>query len=340
MSHLALKKQKKHKKILITGGAGFIGLHLAKLLSQKPEYEVILCDNFFRFKKDHHIKELLQKDNVELIELDLANKQELAKLGGSYDCVYHLAAINGTRYFYEIPHQVLRNNVLAEINILDWFIKSNSKKILFSSSSEAYAGTIKQQGGPIPTPETVVLSIDDVLNPRWSYAGSKIIGELFFVNYARMYKFDMVIIRYHNVYGPRMGYQHVIPEFIERIYQKENPFNIYGGQETRTFNYVDDAVQMTKKVMETPKSNGKIINIGSDEAGEIKIIDLAKELFKIAGYQPEIKIHPAPQGCVLRRCPDLTLLKEIINYQPKIDLKEGLAKTYKWYLEDLSKSKT
>jgi len=329
----------KNKKILITGGAGFIGFHLAKLLSKNPEYQVTICDNFFRSEKDKHLRELLKRKNIRLIEMDLSDRNDFGKLGSNYDYVYHLAAINGTKYFYEIPHKVLRNNILSEINILDWFVKSNSKKILFTSSSETYAATIQKQGGPIPTPETVLLSIDDVMNPRWSYAGSKIIGELLFVNYARAYKFEMVIIRYHNVYGPRMGYAHVIPEFIKRIYETEDPFNIYGGQETRTFSYVDDAVKMTQELMESDKTNGKIINVGSGQSEEIKIRGLAEKLFKIAKYEPKIKVNPAPKGSVLRRCPDLTLLKKMIAYKPKVKLEEGLLRTYQWYLKELSHSK-
>lgn len=320
-------------KTLVTGGAGFIGFHLAKNLAES-RHEVIIADNLFRGKLDKELKELIKLKNVKFIQCDLTDANEVKKLGKNYDYVYHLAAINGTKYFYEIPDKVLRVNVLAAINILDWFVNSGSKKILFASSSETYAGTMRRFGIKIPTPEDVPLCVEDVKNPRWSYGGSKIIGELFFINYARVHKFDMSIVRYHNIYGPRMGNEHVIPEFCIRIKNKENPFKILGGEETRAFCYIDDAIKATRMVMESEKTNGEIIHIGNDKE-EISMIELARKMFKIEGFYPELEIKPAPAGCVQRRCPDINKLRNLTGFEPQIKLDEGLKKTFGWYKNEI-----
>lgn len=325
------------KKILVTGGAGFIGLHLAKHLASK-NYNVAIADNLFRGKLDTELRDLIGQKKVSFIKCDLTYPKELKKLDNDYEHVYHLAAINGTRYFYEIPHIVLKVNILSVINILEWFLnnKKNDKKIMFMSSSETYAGTIRKFGAEIPTKEDIPLTIDDVKNERWSYGGSKIVGELFFVNYAKQYKFNMSIVRYHNIYGPRMGHEHVIPQFCQRILRKEDPFKILGSNETRAFCYIDDAVKATQMVMESNKTNGEIIHIGNDKE-EIKIIDLAKIMFEISGFRPKLELKPALEGSVMRRCPSIDKLRRLTGFGPKVSLKEGLKKTFEWYKAELSK---
>src|SRR3989338_6468791 len=286
-------------KVLITGGAGFIGFHLAGFLIQQG-HKVDICDNMFRGRMDADFKKLIENKNVNYDNCDLTNASDLEKLDKDYDYVYHLAAINGTKFFYEIPHKVLRVNILTAINILDWFVETKCRKILFPSSSEAYAGTMAIYKIPIPTPEDVALSIEDVNNERRSYAGSKIAGELLFINYAKKHKFDMSIVRYHNIYGPRMGNEHVIPEFILRILKKENPFRMFGGKETRAFCYVDDAIKATQLVMESKKTSMNIINIGNDKE-EISMIRLAKKLFAVSGYNASIDTREPPKGTALKR---------------------------------------
>ena len=316
-------------KVLITGGAGFIGYHLSKHLAGKGD-DITICDNLFRGKSDENFKELTEKKNVSYICCDLTDFNEFKKLENDYQYVFNLAAINGTRNFYEIPHKVLRVNTLIAINILDWFITTKCKKIFFPSSSEAYSGTMAISKIPIPTPEDVALSIEDVYNERKSYAGSKIIGELLFINYARKYKFEMSIVRYHNIYGPRMGNEHVMPQFISRILNKENPFKIFGGRETRAFCYVDDAIKASELVMKSKNTNMEIINIGNGKE-EISMIDLAWKLFAITGYKADIAQEKAPKGTAARRCPSTKKLIKLTNFSPDINLDYGLKKTFEWY---------
>jgi len=316
--------------VLITGGAGFIGFHLANYLSDN-DYNITILDNFARGNSDDEFKTLINKENVKFIKADITDPNSFNSLE-SYDYIYHLAAINGTGNFYNIPDKVLKVGVLGTINILDWFVKQKKGKLLFSSSSETYAGALGLMGSefPIPTPENVPLVIEDPTNVRWSYGASKIIGEIAFYAYAKAHDMsNFSIIRYHNIYGPRMGFEHVIPQFIERIVNNEDPFTIYGGQETRTFCYIDDAVIATKMIMEDTNSNGHVTHVGRSD-GEIKIIDLAQSLFEITSFKPSLKINPPFEGSVLRRCPDVNLLSNL-GFTPSIGLTEGLKKCYEWY---------
>lgn len=318
-------------KILITGGAGFVGYHLAKYLAERGD-NVVICDNFARGREDADFNDLLSKPNVELVICDLTKTEELEKLGNGYDYVYHLAAINHTGLFYKMPDEILRVGILATINILEWMKSKNKEgKIMFTSSNEAYAGIMEAFGNlPIPTAEGVPLVISDPYNPRWSYAGTKIIGELLFIHYSKINKFRMSIVSPHNFYGPRAGTGHVIPDFIERILKKENPFYIYGSEDTRSFCYIDDAIVQMVAVMETKKTDGETIFLGREK--ETKIIDLAQTLFNVADYHPTIIIgRPSPKGSVRRRRPDLSKLYALTGIKASVSLEDGLRRTFEWY---------
>lgn len=318
-------------KVLITGGAGTIGYFLAKSLV-KDAKEIVLVDNFKRGKIDSDMKELLNLSNVKLLEIDITDAKKFDQLGSGYDFVYHLAAINGTKNFYEQPVEVLKVGVQGVINILEWFKSQDKGKILFTSSNEAYASWVNlHEGNPVPTPETVPLCIDDVFNSRWSYGAGKLIGEVLFSNYAKTYKFPMSIVRFHNSYGPRMGSEHVIPEFIMRIINQEDPFKIFGSNTSRAFCYVDDTIEALRLVMESENTNNEILHIGNDQE-EIKMIDLAKLMFKIFGWEPKsLDVKEAPVGSVIRRCPDISKIKKLTGYSVKVSLADGLKKTYEWY---------
>lgn len=324
-------------KALITGGLGFIGFHLAKHLAEKGD-KVTICDNQFRGKLDGEVTAFLEKTGSKYVNLDMTEKAEFEKLEMDYDRIYHLAAINGTRYFYEIPETVLRVNIVSVINLLDWVKETKCKDLLFSSSSEAYSGTIQKFGWEIPTGEDVPLCIDDVQNPRYSYGGSKIAGELLFLNYGKVYSLNVRIVRFHNIYGERMGYEHVIPEFCKRILDNTDPFPIFGGKETRSFIYVGDGVRATRLIMESESTKGEIINIGN-ETNEITIKELAERLFKVANVSPRIEIKEAPKGSVERRCPSIKKLIRLTGYSETVSLDEGLKRTFEWCKKDYAGGK-
>ncbi|MCR5834405.1 MAG: NAD(P)-dependent oxidoreductase [Selenomonadaceae bacterium] len=329
------------KRFIVTGGSGFIGYHLAEYLSSQSENEVTVIDNHLRGTADEMFNELIARKNVIFINEDMTQKIFYEKLSGHYDGIYHLAALNGTKNFYNRPYEVMRINILTLMNMLEWCTKDNCGAFLFSSSSETYAGTfnsfLPEHPEFIPSSEDIPLTVDDVMNPRWSYGGSKITGELLTINYCRTHEVPFKIVRYHNVYGIRMGYDHVLPEFFKRICDKVNPFPIFGGQETRAFCAVEDAVKATEAVMIHDKCTGEIVHIGNTSQ-EIKIIDLLKLVLKISEFNPTIKINPAPEGCVMRRCPNTDKLFKLTGFKASITLEEALPKMYEWYKKVYSKS--
>jgi nucleoside-diphosphate-sugar epimerase len=314
-------------KILITGGSGFIGAHLAKHALDNNNI-VHICDNNLRGIKDIFIDELINR-GAKFIKCDLTKLDEVIKLDKNYDIVFHLAAINGTENFYTIPYDVMRVTILSTMNLLEYF-NGTKTKFVYSSSSETYSCTFKFRPELIPTPETIELCIGDIFNPRYSYGGSKMTGELLVANFFHQHDLDFQIIRYNNVYGPRMGFKHVIPQFIKRAYFKEDPFDIFGSDQTRSFCYVDDAVEATMKLSLCGK-NG-IFNIGNDKE-EMKIINLAEKIVQNFEYAPEFRIKKPPEGDVKRRCPDITKLRDAINFVPKYNIDEGLERTIRWYSE-------
>jgi len=320
------------KKILITGGAGFIGYHLARELSRDRVNRVDLVDNFVRGKKDDEVESLSTLPNVRLIAGDLTDPATFARLDTDYDDVYHLAAIIGVSNVIERPHEVVRVNAVATLFLLDWFTKSTCRKLLFSSTSEAYAWTQQFHPLPVPTPEEVPLALTDLANPRSSYAGSKIFGELAVHNYCRMFGKPFTIVRYHNVYGPRMGYEHVIPQLFERARGGQNPLVVYSADHRRAFCYVDDAIAMTIGAMCSPAADNQTINIGNDHE-EHSIGELAQRLLIQAGIASAIEPRTAEHDPIVRRCPDITKARELLGYQPRITLDEGLAGTLAWYAQ-------
>src|SRR3989344_3824862 len=324
-------------KILITGGAGFVGYHLARRLARDGAHEVVIADNLSRGRKDADLEALLAGSHVSLVEVDLTKREAWTKLGGGYGRVYHLASINGTKLFYEMPHEVLRVGLLSALHALDWFVKENGKKdakILYTSSNEAYAGGLEAfKQLPIPTPEDVPLVVADPYNPRWSYAGQKLAGELLFIHYAKAYDLRMSIVRPHNFYGPRAGYGHVIPETIEKISAKTDPFTLFGAEETRSFCYINDAVEAMQAVMESQKTDGGTYHIGSHV--ETKIRDLVDEMFALSLWHPnKVDEKPSPSGSVARRLADVSKIKRDTEWEARTTLSDGLKATIEWYLKN------
>jgi UDP-glucuronate decarboxylase len=317
------------ERALITGGAGFIGFHLARALVARG-FRVTLVDNFFRSAVDAELQGLLH--DVDLVECDLTQPIAPHMLDGGYSQIYHLAAVVGVRYSNEIPHYVLRTNLLTTIHLLDWCVEHPDARVLFSSTSEVLDGSIRLGLASIPVRESVPFIIADPALPRASYALSKMAGELLCHHYARAYRFPVRVVRLYNVYGPRMGYDHVIPQLIQRIQDRQDPFVLYGADQTRAFCHVDDAVSAMIRLMELPSADPVVANVGNDQE-EIRIRDLAQQLFAITAFSPTLRIRPAPRGSPDRRCPDLTTIRQLIDYQPTTPLAIGLRQTYAWYTQ-------
>ena len=315
-------------KILITGGSGFIGAHLAKQCASDG-HETHICDNNHRGKNDDFISDMIEEHNVIFKKLDLTKESEVKTLDRDYDIIFHLAAINGTENFYSIPYTVMQVAIQSTANLLAHFM-GTKVKFVFSSSSEAYAGSIKMDESLIPTSETVPCTIEDVLNERFSYGGSKLACEIMINSFHKQYGLDYQIIRYHNIYGPRMGTKHVMPQFIKRAKDQETPFSIFGSKQTRAFCYIDDAVRATLDL--GLSSQQGIFHIGNEKE-EVTMLYVAKMVNEWYDNDITYSIKEAPQGSVQRRCPNTNKICRALGYMPEVDLKEGLRRTLEWYNE-------
>jgi len=323
-----------NKRILVTGGAGFIGFRIATILAKVEAQEITIIDDLSKGKIDKPFSELLKRKNVEFVQLDLAKEESWTSVSTGFDQIYHLAAVVGVRTVMAEPVNTLRVNALSTLYMLEYVSKlARRPKVLFASSCENYAGTVSIYGAKLPTPEDVPLCIEDPFNPRWTYACSKILGEIACIQYSQLYSFDTTIVRYHNVYGPRMGTDHVIPHFILRMKEQKDVFDVFGGDQYRTFCFVDDAAQMTINLMNTREANGRVVNVGDDH-NHIRIDTLARMLFEAKGIDPVIKERGAPNGSVVDRKPDLSLLRELNCDVQATPLARGLEEALMWYDND------
>ena len=307
------------KKYLITGGLGFIGKAITLSLLSKNN-TVIIADNNFRKKKND-----LKHKNLYVHKIDVRKKNQLKKICKDIDSVIHLAFINGTNFFYEKPELVLEVGIKGIINLIEVCEENFIKEFFLASSSEVY-----QNAPYIPTNESVPLSIPDPHNPRYSYAAGKLMSEIMLLNSSIFER--SVIFRPHNIYGPNMGYNHVIPEIILKIFKSNKKLKIQGkGLNSRSFCYIDDFVSAFNLILKKGKHKN-IYNIGTQE--EIKIRDLVKRIIFISEKKLHIQNTKEILGDVKRRCPDILKLKKL-GFKPKNNLNMGLKKTFEWYSKDI-----
>lgn len=312
------------KTYLVTGGAGFLGSALVHRLVRDGR-RVRVLDNGFRAG----LRRLSDvADEVEVIEGDVRDGDAVDRATSGVDVVCHLAAVNGTEFFYSMPEVVLEVAVRGMLNVLDAAVHRSVPELVVASSSEVY------QMPEVPTDERVALSIPDPLNPRYSYAGGKLISELMALQYGRKHFARVMVLRPHNVYGPDMGWEHVIPQLTLRMHdlcretREKVRLPIQGsGRETRAFVFIDDAVDGIQAVFERGDHLG-IYNVGTEE--EITIEALAAEIGRSFGREVEIVPGSRAPGSTVRRCPDITRLRQL-GYRPRVSLREGLSRTVPWY---------
>ncbi len=305
----------KKKTFLITGGTGFIGSNIAGLLVEKKQ-NVKVFDNNSR-GSINKIKKLKKK--IKFIKGDIRNRKSVLRALKNTDVVIHLAYVNGTKFFYNQPVKILDIAVKGIINILEGCIKNNIKELYLASSSEVY-----QTPNKIPTDEKEILKVPDVYNPRYSYGGGKIITELMGIHYGKKYFKKLVIFRPHNVYGPNMGNEHVVPELINRFKKlKGKKFKIQGtGNEIRSFIYIDDFVKAFNLILNKGK-HLNIYNIGTSE--KIQIKNLAYKISKIFKKKIILKKTALKKGGTKIRLPDINKIKKL-GFKPKYNLDKGLRK--------------
>ena len=306
------------KTFLVTGGTGFIGSNICKLLIKK-NYNVKIIDNNFRGSISK-IKGI--KKNIKFIKGDIRDRKALDKALKNTDAVIHLAYVNGTKHFYSKPVLVLDVAVKGILNIIEGCIKYKIKELYLASSSEVY-----QTPNKVPTDEKESLKIPNIFNPRYSYGGGKILTELMGIHYGKKYFKKLIIFRPHNVYGNNMGNEHVVPEFINRFKKlKGKFFKIQGtGNEIRSFIYIEDFVDAFNLILNKGK-HLNIYNIGTSQ--KIKIKELVKKLSKIFEKTIIIKKTPLSKGGTTIRIPDISKIKKL-GFKYKFSLDKGLKKMIK-----------
>lgn len=319
-------------KVLITGGAGFIGYHLTRKLAGEGN-KVVIVDDFSRGVTDSFLKELTEKYDVELRTGNLLNRKIVDEIETDFDYIYHLAAIIGVQNVLNHSYDVLANNVMLTLNAIDIARKQeNLKRILFASTSEVYAGTLSYYGLSFPTTEETPLTVSDLKHPRTSYMLSKIYGEALL----RQSNVPYTIFRPHNFYGPRMGMSHVIPELLRKAYNDENngKLLVYSADHKRTFCYIDDAVELITRLAVCEEAVGQEFNIGNEKP-EVTMREVCEIVIEVTGDKLEIEALPPSPGSPERRCPSMRKTISYAKCEPQISLKDGITKTFEWYKKNI-----
>jgi nucleoside-diphosphate-sugar epimerase len=310
---------------LVTGGAGFVGSALVRRLLADG-HEVTVLDRFSRGKQER------VPAGADIAEVDIRNTEFVGIEVGHADVIWHLAYVQGTQTFYADPKDVIDVALMGIMNVLMACEANPGKDLILVSSSEVYQNPPE---GMFPTDETVPLSVPDVTNPRYSYGGGKIACELATLAYSQAGVLKRgVIVRPHNIYGPDMGNEHVIPEFAARMRDLpagETRFPIQGsGRETRSFCYIDDCIDGLMCAYKRGYDRG-VYHLGNPSE-ERTIRGLAELVAAWFGRDIEVVPGILPKGSPTRRLPDISKLAAL-GYYPKVTLAQGLVPTLEWYME-------
>jgi len=304
--------------ILITGGAGFIGSHLTKFHLSKND-DVTVIDNFVTGNRMN----IPPANNLKIIEADITN-YNFSNLP-TFDIVYDLASPASPKDFKNLSLEILKTNSIGLINLLDFFVKSNSGTFVFSSTSEIYGDPLEH-----PQKETYFGNVNSV-GLRSCYDESKRFAEALMMAYFRKYKKDIRIARIFNTYGPFMKKNDgwVVSNLVNQAIDNQ-PLTIYGnGKQTRSLCYVSDMVEGLYSLAMTENISGEIINIGNPN--EKTILEIADIIKKLVGSKSEIVFKEIGADDPKRRCPDITKAKKILSWEPKVALEEGLLKTINYF---------
>jgi UDP-glucose 4-epimerase len=319
-------------KVLITGGAGFIGGFLARRLAAEG-HAVTLVDNFARGRDDTFLHALLALPGVRLQRCDLAQPGAIDGLATDHTHIFHFAAVLGVQNVLQRPFATLRDNATLLLAALDVATRQPSlQRFVFASTSEVYAGSLEHLDLPFPTPEDVPLALTGLDQPRTSYMLSKIHGEAL-VRHAGL---PFTIIRPHNVYGPRMGLAHVVPQLLEKAYRAPPgaALEVFSVDHRRTFCFIDDAVEMLRAAAWSPRCAGQVLNLGN-QAPEVTMGELAQAVCRTVGRDLAIAARPATAGSPARRCPDMSLMTELTGVRAAVSLEDGLQRTWDWYRREV-----
>lgn len=316
-------------KILITGGAGFIGSHLAERLLEKGN-EVYVIDDFSTGRLDN-IQHLLSEPRFHLTVGTILNEKTVEPLVQACDRVFHLAAAVGVRLIIEKPVDTIETNIMGTEIVLR-LANKYKRKVLITSTSEVYG-----KGNHVPFKEEDDRTYGPTTKSRWSYASSKAVDEFLAMAYFHEKKLPVVIVRLFNTIGPRQtgSYGMVVPSLVQQALLG-HPITVYGdGEQTRSFTYVDDVVSALPQLMEHPQAEGEVFNVGSIE--EISINDLASLVKEIVGGDSTIIHIPYEEAFekgfedMQRRVPDITKIKKLVGFTPTVSLEESIRRIVEYY---------
>ena len=313
-------------RVLITGGAGFLGSHLAEAFLKRGD-EVFVLDLALSTKVEH----LLPNPQFHYIRDSIFSEGMLESLILKCDLVYHLAAVVGVEHYVGDPYQVLNVNINGSQNVLKLAHRYN-KKVVMASTSEIYGRNTK-----VPFKEDDDRVLGSTRIDRWCYSTSKAAAEHFCFAYRRL-GLPVVVVRYFNVYGPRLDkidVGRVLTIFMGQLLRQEPVTVIGDGKQTRCFTYVDDAVEATVAAGLVPEAAGDIFNIGVDR--ETSILELAQTMIRITGGHSTIKfvtqqsVYGDSYEDIPRRVPDNTKMRTILRVSPRVSLEDGLRRTIEWF---------
>jgi UDP-glucose 4-epimerase len=315
-------------KFLITGGGGFLGERTASTLLANGD-EVHIVDNFSRGQNDQTLKELAARRGARILQEDLLAPDALSTLSPDYDFIIHLAAIVGVQNVLERPYDTLHHNVVMHAAAIRFARRQKLlKRFVFASTSEVYAGTLRQGDLPVPTPEDVTLTLTPLHEPRSSYMLSKIYGEAMLLHSG----LPFTIVRPHNIYGPRMGMDHVVPQLLEKAHKADSYsfLEVFSVDHRRAFCFIDDAVEMVKRVLDCPAALNQVLNLGA-ESPEVTVRHVAEVVISTVGKPLTIRSLPETPGSPVRRAPKMKRMTSATGYVARITLEEGIRRTYDWY---------
>jgi len=319
-------------KVLVTGGSGFIGSFLVKKLLERGK-EVIVFDRL-PYNQAKNLEDLKNNKKLHYFEGDITNKTDVSSVvTQDLEVIYHLSAIVGVSKYISNPLNVIDVNVIGTRNIVEYSSKYKIK-VVYTSTSEIYGKNLS-----IPWSEEDDRVLGSTNIDRWTYSTSKAVGEHLVLAMHKSKNLPVSIVRYFNVYGPRQNPILVVPQTIKKILIGEKPLLYDGGEQTRCFTYVEDAVEATIMVAESKKANGEVYNIGSNKESKIK--DVVLKIFQIIGKEVDYidldtsKHYGSSYQDIIRRVPDVNKIKEQIDWEISTSIDEGLRKTVEWYSDNI-----
>lgn len=317
----------RQKKVLVTGGASFIGSHLVDVLLSRGA-RVRIVDNLTSGKLTN-LKDCLENGEIEFLQGDLLDPDVVRKAVQGQELVFHLAADHGGRGYVDFHQVECATNLILDGLIFKIAHESKVEKVIFASSGCVYPN-FKQMN-----PKEEIYLTEDMVGPPYDadnmYGWAKLMGELTLKAYARQRGMKTASCRYFTVYGPRGVENHAVIAMIARAFIKQNPFEVWGdGTQIRNWTYVEDIVEGTVLAAEKI-DDGTAVNLGTME--RVQVIDAVKEVLRYTGHKAEIKLRPEMPTGPLNRVADNSLAKKLLGWEPKVSFFEGLHKTIDWYFK-------